>query len=383
MLRYSVNPPTLILALSFCHGITASQPCDSMAVSPSDWVGFVSRITQQWSTNIVISGYKGMLNPSIITPLRNGISAKESAAAFYENWKYQEPTHESQFNADEEKLINQTRQKPIKFAVLRTMIKTLGPLFLRISSLKLMSDILKFAAPKLLGALLRFVNSDDDISVGYIISLSFFVTCMLASLFESNYFENMNCDFTLRMRGALISAIYRKALNQDNAAKNRNSMGEVINLMSVDCEVLAGLMPYINVVWSSPFQIIMAIYFLWQEIGIAALAGVGVLIVLFPVNFFTGRIVRALDVKQMKLKDERIKITNEVLGGIRVIKLYGWEDPFQAKINNIRKQELACMRKVAIVNSIGNLTWNIAPFLVTFLSFLVYVAVDENHILNR
>ena len=153
--------------------------------------------------------------------------------------------------------------------------------------------------------------------------------------------------------------------------------------MSVDCEVLAGLMPFINVVWSSPFQIIMAIYFLWQEIGIAALAGVGVLIVLFPVNFFTGRIVRALDVKQMKLKDERIKITNEVLGGIRVIKLYGWEDPFQAKINNIRKQELACMRKVAIVNSIGNLTWNIAPFLVTFLSFLVYVAVDEHHILNR
>jgi len=66
-------------------------------------------------------------------------------------------------------------------------------------------------------------------------------------------------------------------------------------------------MPFINVVWSSPFQIIMAIYFLWQEIGIASLAGIGVLFLLFPINFLVGRIVRSLNIQQMKLKDERIK----------------------------------------------------------------------------
>ena len=36
---------------------------------------------------------------------------------------------------------------------------------------------------------------------------------------------------------------------------------------------------------------------------------------------------------KMKLKDERINLTNEALLGVKLIKLYGWEEPFQKRIS--------------------------------------------------
>ena len=42
----------------------------------------------------------------------------------------------------------------------------------------------------------------------------------------------------------------------------------------------------------------------------------------------------------MQASDSRIKILNEVLGGMRVIKYYAWEQPFQAQVKAMRESEL-------------------------------------------
>ena len=44
---------------------------------------------------------------------------------------------------------------------------------------------------------------------------------------------------------------------------------------------------------------------------------------------------RSLQKKVMKVKDERIKVENEVLGGMKIIKLYAWERPFGDKIDSV------------------------------------------------
>ena len=36
----------------------------------------------------------------------------------------------------------------------------------------------------------------------------------------------------------------------------------------------------------------------------------------------------------MEKKDERMKVTTEVLNGIKYIKMSGWEQAFLAKVNN-------------------------------------------------
>ena len=37
------------------------------------------------------------------------------------------------------------------------------------------------------------------------------------------------------------------------------------------------------------------------------------------------------------LTDDRIRTMNEVISGIRVIKMYGWEKPFAALVDEIRR----------------------------------------------
>ena len=77
-------------------------------------------------------------------------------------------------------------------------------------------------------------------------------------------------------------------------------------------------MPFFNMLWSAPFQIIMCVVFLWQLLGPSVLAGIFVMILLIPLNAFIATKLKALQVKQMKEKDNRVKLMNEILQGIKV-----------------------------------------------------------------
>lgn len=89
--------------------------------------------------------------------------------------------------------------------------------------------------------------------------------------------------------------------------------------MAVDAHRFVDLTTYLNMVWSAPFQIALAIYFLWQSLGPSVLAGLFVMIVLIPINGVVAAKARNLQIKQMKNKDQRVKLMNEILSGIKVI----------------------------------------------------------------
>jgi ATP-binding cassette, subfamily C (CFTR/MRP), member 1 len=75
----------------------------------------------------------------------------------------------------------------------------------------------------------------------------------------------------------------------------------------------------------------------------------------------------------MSLKDQRIKMMNEVLNGITVIKLYAWEIAFIHRLNDLREKELKCIRQKAIISAISNITWSFAPILVKKFFLLLRV----------
>ncbi len=66
----------------------------------------------------------------------------------------------------------------------------------------------------------------------------------------------------------------------------------------------------------------------------------------------------------MKLKDMRTKLTNEILNGIKVLKLYAWEGAFQTKLFGIREKELQMIKKAAFFLSGTVTTFNCAPVMV-------------------
>jgi len=85
------------------------------------------------------------------------------------------------------------------------------------------------------------------------------------------------------------------------------------------------------------------------------------------VCLFISQITVIYQVKQMKQKDLRIRLMNEVLNGVKVIKLYAWEDHFQEDVQSIRNAELSVLRKIIYLNASLSFSWSCAPFLVNIL----------------
>ena len=68
----------------------------------------------------------------------------------------------------------------------------------------------------------------------------------------------------------------------------------------------------------------------------------------------------------MQQKDRRIQLMNEVLNGVKVIKLYAWEDHFQRNVESTRQRELTILRYTVYLNAFASFIWTCAPFLVNF-----------------
>ena len=53
----------------------------------------------------------------------------------------------------------------------------------------------------------------------------------------------------------------------DNMAKGESTVGQVVNLMSVDAEHIEMVMNYAWALWSSTLQICMSLYLLYTTVG--------------------------------------------------------------------------------------------------------------------
>lgn len=68
--------------------------------------------------------------------------------------------------------------------------------------------------------------------------------------------------------------------------------------------------------------------------------------------------------EQMECKDKRLRLISEVMNGIKMIKLYGWEKRMKERILEERQKEIRVLRRLAFLNAATSLSWSCAPFVV-------------------
>lgn len=94
----------------------------------------------------------------------------------------------------------------------------------------------------------------------------------------------------------LIFLLIHQALTLNSLSKRITTTGETVNLMAVDAQRVMRLVETLNQLWSAPFQICVAIYFLYVTMGVAVMAGLGTLLLLVPLNLLITRLVRKMQV---------------------------------------------------------------------------------------
>lgn len=341
------------------------QPCPQIQAS------FASRLYYFWCDSLLWKGYKNPLEPTDLWQMHPDLTSRGVVPQFDRNY---------------EAAIKSAKKKGVKHTVTPSLIKTFGPMFFAGAALKIINDTLAMFSPQIMSLMIEYVESyaagdTDSTWKGFFYGALLFIVMSLQSVILSQYFERMFI-VGMNVRTALISVIYRKSLIMSGASKKESTVGETVNLMAVDIQRLMDLLPYLNMLWSAPFQIGLCCFFIYQELGEAMFAGLALLIVTIPLNGIAASFTRKYQMGQMKLKDERVKVMNEILGGIKVLKLYGWEKSFIEQVLGIRGKEVVVLRKIAWVSAFISFVWTSVPFLVALACFTTYIFIHGGQVLT-
>ena len=213
-----------------------------------------------------------------------------------------------------------------KPSLIKALARAFGADFLRAGLFKLIHDANIFVGPQVLNHLIQFLrNADAPIHRGVMLTVLVTVSQIVMSISLRHYFYKCyTCG--LQVRTAVVLAVYKKSLHlslkERHTFGNGGGPGEIVNLVGIDAQRMQDLMTYLHAVWYSFFQIGLAMYFLWGQVGASCLAGVVVIVVLIPVTKFVAGWLSGIQKILMKARDERVSLNNELMNAMKVSLLF-------------------------------------------------------------
>lgn len=96
--------------------------------------------------------------------------------------------------------------------------------------------------------------------------------------------------------------------------------------------------------WTSYLKIALALAILITDLGVSALVGFALLVCATPIQMRLSKLLSRFRRRVIGQTDKRVKLAGEVFGGIQVVKMFGWEVPFSAKLFEYRKLEMGFVR---------------------------------------
>ncbi|XP_076867780.1 ATP-binding cassette sub-family C member 2 isoform X4 [Brachyhypopomus gauderio] len=263
-----------------------------------------------------------------------------------------------------------------------SIAKTFKWVLIESAFFKLLQDLLAFVSPQLLKLLIGFTQDKTMYAWwGYLYASLLLVVAGIQSVFLQQFTQRC-FKLGMSVHAAIIAAVYKKALSLSSGARRESTIGQMVTLMSADAQCFQEVTNFIHLLWSCPLQIAMATMFLWVELGPSVLAGLLVMVLMVPINGLLATRAKSFQAKSMMHKDKRMKMLNETLCGIKILKLYTWESSFESQLQDIREQELKAMRKSAYMTSVSTFIFFCAPAFVSLATFAVFVSVSPDNILD-
>ncbi|KAJ2666002.1 hypothetical protein IW148_001361 [Coemansia sp. RSA 1199] len=331
--------------------------------SPEDRANVFSRLTFSWLTPLLEQGFRKPLQMEDMLELSKRYQPDVATAEFQRNWQAE-----------------QQRSDPSLF---RATMRTYGAVWALGGFYKLVKDLVAFLNPILLSRLIGFVSTyhtpaAEPIENGYFYAISMFVVASVQTLvYQQHWVQNQHANCLIKI--SYTTAIYHKTMALSNDARQKYSVGSIVTHMSVDSQRVANFAAdSSHQLWSIPLQIVLALFLLYRTLGWAVYAGVLVMLISIPMSAQLSRSMRTLNKLLMGYRDQRMKIMDEVLSGIKIIKLYAWESSFIRRINEIRvKLELGTIRHYGLIQSMFTFVTTLVPFAISFSTFGLYSLADN------
>lgn len=177
----------------------------------------------------------------------------------------------------------------------------------------------------------------------------------------------VNYRTAARLRGAALTFAFHKILRLRSTKDI--SPGELINICSSDGQRLYEAVSVGCLLAGGPLVGILGLSYTAYFLGPTALVGSAIFILFYPTMMLASRLTAYFRKKCVAVTDRRVRLMNEILGCIKFIKMYCWEDAFAQNIHKVRSEERGILERAGVVQS---LTVGVAPIVVVIASVCTF-----------
>lgn len=238
---------------------------------------------------------------------------------------------------------------------------------------------IRIAQPVFLGKLVEYYSPENNTikqNEAYVYAVAV-VLCSALNVFFVHPYMMAILHMGMKFRVACCSLIYRKSLRLSKTALGETTVGQVVNLLSNDVNRFDVAIIFLHYLWIGPLATVIITYFMWLEIRWAAVVGVAFMLAFIPLQAYLGKRTSVLRLKTALRTDERVRLMNEILSGIQVIKMYTWEKPFADLVAKARKQEIKEIRATSYIRGVLTSFIMFTTRICLFCSILAYVLVNN------
>ncbi|KAK8457009.1 hypothetical protein SEVIR_3G114300v4 [Setaria viridis] len=354
----------LLCAISVCRGGTTggeeTQPLltagggDQRKAAAFGEAGFFSRLTFMWMDPLLRLGYSKPLDLSDIPPLDADDAAEAAQRTFLQEWHRRRRTDGGRTTSNLVFwVLAECYKKELLLTALYTLLRTLS----------------FSASPAILYCFVSYsYQRHRGIAAGAALIAGLVVMKVVESLSQRHWFFGSR-RLGMRMRSALMAAIFEKQLRLSGEARKRHGAGEVANYIAVDAYRLGEFPFWLQWAWCMPVQLALAIAMLFWTVGAGALPGLAPVAVCGVLNVPLARMLQRYQSRFMSAQDERQRATAEVLNAMKIVKLQSWEDRFRENVQRLRDAEVRWLAETQVKKAYGSALYWMSPTIISAVIF--------------
>ncbi|KPI82474.1 ATP-binding cassette protein subfamily C member 5 putative (ABCC5), partial [Leptomonas seymouri] len=180
-------------------------------------------------------------------------------------------------------------------------------------------------------------------------------------------------------RSALSACIAEKCLRIGAKELTRPDLnvGRIFNLVASDARTVESFFKALWIAVTVPLQLCATLYLLYRSMGAATYICVAMMAFLLPLEVVVTKSMYRLQHEILKTTDARLRSTNELLSGIRSVKLMSLEGVFESEINARRTAEMTALRKYQLLYTANMLLTKSIPNCTTAFVIIAYAATGQ------
>lgn len=208
-------------------------------------------------------------------------------------------------------------------------------------------------------------SSDSEVWEGYLYACLYSISSLIICLHLNKVYYDSKI-FGSQVKHAVSLLVYNSSLTThssgtDIASKVTSTFGSQIDFF----EMLADM----EFIFTVPVFMIGGVGLMYFYLGIAGIIGICTIIISLPLQIVLSKLVSSIRRKVFENTNERINVIQNVIEGMKIVKIYGWENAYSDLITDKRHQEVRqCIKKsiFRVSNSTVFLTGNAVIILITY-----------------